>query len=173
MQVLMHVSQRCFLLGCIVVAFFLAGCAYNAESNATPPPTSTRSTSPTAPIPTAPTDSVTLQVGAASYQLGSDMSVTIKNQSRQAISFADSRTDCTVLLLERQGADSWEPVAPCARKFKPRLHSLKAGETLEVKFAISDQWPTGRYRARLDYYVGSEMKGGGATTVVSSVFRVG
>ncbi|GHO47779.1 hypothetical protein KSX_59420 [Ktedonospora formicarum] len=101
------------------------------------------------------------------------MSVTIKNQSKQAISFFNARTDCTVLLLERQGANSWEPVAPCARKFMPQLHFLKTGETLEVNFAISDQWPTGQYRARLDYRVGSETKGGGATTIVSSVFHVG
>src|SRR5260221_14286147 len=91
----MCVSQRRFLLGGIVVVFLLSGCGYNAGSGAPPPPTS----------------SVTLEVGATSYPLGSVISVTIKNQSGQTIFFAYHLTNCTVLLLQRQVANSWEPDA--------------------------------------------------------------
>ena len=140
----------------------LIGCGSNAGSGATPVPTGMT-----------PTPAVTLQVGAASYQPGSSISVTIKNQSTQAIYFADHRTNCTVLLLERQVASAWEPVAPCKLMIMTRLHSLKAGEPLEVKIVTSDQWPTGSYRARLDYSFKSDAGVGAPTIIYSSLFRVG
>ena len=157
----MRISQRRFLLGGIVVMFLLIGCGSNAGSGASPSPTG---------MP--PTLAVTLQVGAASYQAGSLISVTIKNQSTQAIYFADHRTNCTVLLLERQVASSWEPVALCKLMIMTRLHSLKAGEVLEVKLTTSNQWATGIYRARLDYSFKSDSGVGASTIVYSSSFRL-
>jgi len=160
----MFISQRCFLLGGIAMVFLLVGCGSNAGSDATPTPTG----KPTQQPPTFP---VTLQVGAASYPLGSVISVTIKNQSGQTISFLDHRTNCTVLLLERQAANSWVPVAPCLLMIATRMHSLKTGEVLEVNLTSSDHWSTGLYRARLDYGIGPGL--GALKTVYSSEFHVG
>lgn len=157
----MRVSQRRFLLGGIIVVFLLVGCGNNAGSDAAASPTG---------MP--PTSSVTLQVGAASYPLGSTISVKIKNQSTQAIYFADHRTNCTVLLLERQVANSWEPVAPCKLMIMTRLHSLKTSDALEVKLTTTSQWATGLYRARLDYSFKSDT-GGAPTIVYSSSFHLG
>jgi hypothetical protein len=156
----MHISRQRYLYGGIVVLLLMVGCGYNAGNTASP-------------TPQPPTGSVTLQVGATRYQVGSEVSVTIKNLSQQTISFADHQTNCTVLLLERQVFDSWEPVAPCKSMVMTRLHSLKAGASLEVKFTTSGQWPTGRYRATLGYRAGSNTEGGMSQTIFSSVFRVG
>jgi hypothetical protein len=161
----MCVSQRRFLLGSIVVVFLLSGCGYNTGSGAPPPSGGT----PTPP----PTSSVSLQVGATSYPLGSVISVTIKNQSGQTIFFADHLTNCTVLLLQRQVANSWEPIALCKLSIATHIHSSKAGESLEVKLTSSEQWPTGTYRARLDYGAGSQAGLGAPKTVYSSEFHVG
>lgn len=161
----MYVSQRAFLPASILVVFLLSGCGYNAGSGA-PPPSSGTSALP-------PTPSVTLQVGATNYPLGSVISVTIKNQGGQAIFFADHLTNCTVLLLQRQTANSWEPVALCKLSIATHIHSLKASESLEVKLTSSDQWSAGSYRARLDYGVGSQEGLGAPTTVYSSEFHVG
>ena len=161
----MRISQRRFLPGSIMVVFLLSGCGYNTGSGAPPPSGGT----PTPP----PTSSVTLQVGATSYPLGSVISVTIKNKSGQTIFFADHLTNCTVLLLQRQVANSWEPVALCKLSIATHIHSLKAGESLEVKLTSSEQWPTGPYRARLDYGAGSQAGLGAPKTVYSSEFHVG
>ncbi|GAC1348905.1 MAG: hypothetical protein NVSMB27_18390 [Ktedonobacteraceae bacterium] len=160
----MHIFQQRFLVGGIVVVFLLVGCGSNAGSGATPTPTG----KPTQQPPTLP---VTLQVGAASYPLGSVISVTIKNQSGQTISFPDHRTNCTVLLLERQVASSWVPVAPCKLMIVTRIHSLNTGEVQEVKLITSNQWPAGLYRARLDYGVGPGF--GTPKIIYSSEFHVG
>ncbi len=154
-------SQQHFLLGGIAVMFLLIGCGNNAGSGASPSPTG---------MP--PTLTITLQASAASYRPGSVISATIKNQSTQAIYFADHRTNCTVLLLERQVPSSWEPVALCKLMIMTRIHSLKAGEILEVKLTTSNQWATGIYRTRLDYSFKSDTGIGAPTIVYSSLFRL-
>jgi hypothetical protein len=143
----------------MIIIFLLNGCGYNGGSSAAQP----------SPSPTA-SDAVILQVGAASYQATSTINVTILNQSSQTISFTDHQTNCTVLLLERQTANSWESVAPCKMMIKTNLHSLKAGETLEVKLNAPGQWAGGSYRARLDYSVGSSAT---LHTVYANAFQVG
>lgn len=157
--VLMHLSHWCLLSTGVVLMVLLSGCGYNAGSGATP--------SPTGKPPTLP---VTLQVGAASYQRGNSISVTIQNQSGHTIMFADHRTNCTVLLLERQVNGSWEPVAPCKLMLATHLHSLKTGEVNIITFTTTDQWPTGYYHARLDYSIQSNAGGKGLTPVYSSQF---
>ena len=160
--VLMRVSQQCFLPVGIIVMLLLAACGNNAGSGTTP-------TQPTQP----PTFPVSLQVGSARYQPGSTISVTIKNQGNQAVYFSDHKTNCTVLLLERQTANTWEPVAPCRLMIVTRIHSLQAGDTLEVKLTASNQWPSGSYHARLDYNSKAGTGNAVPTTIYSSTFLLG
>lgn len=155
----MQLSQRCFLSAGLVFVVLLVGCGHSAGSGATP--------SPTGKPPTLP---VTLQVGAASYARGSSISVTIQNQSGHTIAFADHRTNCSVLLLERQTSGSWQPVAPCKLMIATHLHFLKAGETSVITILTSDQWPTGYYHARLDYSYQSDTGVQGLTPVYSQQF---
>lgn len=160
--VLMHIHYKHFLPVSIVFVFFLAACGHNASSGATP--------SPTGQPPTLP---VTVQVGATSYARGSSINVTIKNQSGQTIYFADHRTNCTVLLLERQVSNTWEPVAPCKLMTPTRLHSLKTGESSTVTITTTTtQWFTGRYHARLDYSFNADAGVNGPTAVYSSMFTL-
>ena len=162
----MSISQRYLLLVGTMIVFLLLRCGHNGGRNANALP------SPTGRPAPLPTSSITLQVGAATYQPGSTMSVTIKNQNQQTISFFDHRTNCMVLLLEQQVANAWEPVASCKLMIATRIHTLNAGELLEVKLIAPGQWSTGRYRARIDYHVGSTMGNGTSTIAYSSTFRV-
>lgn len=155
----MRFLQLSFLPVSIVVALLLTGCGYNTGNGGSPPPTG--------PSPAPPTPAITLQVGAASYQKTDTILVTIKNQSQQTISFTDHQTNCTVIRLEHYGASSWEQAAPCKLLIATRLHALQAGQSLDVKLMAPGQWPSGRYRARLDYAVGSTM-GSAAPIVLSS-----
>jgi hypothetical protein len=99
----MHLFRRQMLSVGIIVLLFLEGCRYSGGSGDTPP-----ATSPSVP----PADLVVLHVGAASYQAGETVRVTIRNQGTQPISFTDHKTNCSVLLLEHQVGSSWEAVTP-------------------------------------------------------------
>lgn len=158
----MTIFQRRFLPVGAVVVFLLAGCGYSAGSGVPP--------SPTGGPPTLP---VSLQAGAAMYQRGSPIRVMIKNLSGQTIYFADHRTNCTVLLMELQVADSWEPVAPCRLMIATHIHALPTGETSVITITPSNQWPVGHYRARLDYSLKSGAGLGTLTPVYSNMFVLG
>lgn len=157
--ILMYRSQRSVLFVGLTMLFLLAGCGHNT-GNGSPP----SAASPT--VPPSP-GSVVLQVGAASYRAGDSIRVTILNQSQQTISFADHQTNCSVLLMEHQVGSSWEPVAPCKLMIATRLHSLQAGAKFDANLTPSFQWPTGTYRARLDYHV---QNASAPQTVYSSTF---
>lgn len=160
--VLMHLSQRCFLSTALVFVVLLVGCGHSAGSAGSGATPSSTGKPPTLPV--------ILQVGAASYSRGSSISVTIQNQSEHTISFADHRTNCSVLLLERQTSGSWVPVAPCKLMLATRLHFLPSGETSVITIITSDQWPAGYYHARLDYGFQSDSGMHGLTPVYSQQF---
>ena len=179
----MGITQRRFLLPGFVILFCLVGCGNNTGSGTTGNQSSAYSVTQQAgsgnnmrnstPNTQPPTYPVTLQVAMASYSPGDTIRVTITNQSGKTIYFADHRTNCTVLLLERQGATSWEPVALCKLMIATRIHSLKTGDSSAVTLVSSSQWPTGTYRARLDYSDTMNAGGNTLTTVTSMNFRLG
>lgn len=153
----MGIFQQRFLPLGILVMFVVVGCGNNAGSGTTQPPT----------YP------VTLQVDMTSYHPGDTIRVTLKNQSGQTIYYADHRTNCTVLLVERQVASSWEPVALCKLMIATRIHSLKAGDSSAVTLVSTQQWPSGTYQARLDYSNRADTGSSTLTTVYSTHFRLG
>lgn len=187
----MHSSQRWLVPIGIMLMVLLIGCGHNdgsasgsgtggsptgsgngvtPTSNATPSGPASR---PTQPSSQPPTSGVILQVGAASYTPGSTVHVTIKNQSNQAINFADHLTNCTVLTVQRQVGGSWQAMAPCRLEIMTRLHTLNAGASLDVSINTAGPWPAGVYRARLDFRSGSDIAPpGGGGTVYSSEFSL-
>ncbi len=184
----MHLARKHILLGSLIFLFLLAGCGVKAGSSANQPtensptgapepsatPLSPTSTPKPSSTPSPPSPAVTLQVGASEYAIGSTISVTIKNQSQQTILLTDHQTNCTVLLVERQVAGIWQPVALCKLMIVTRVHPLNAGGTSEVKLtATSTQWPAGTYQATLNYQVGLPISPGAIHTVSSSEFHVG
>ena len=88
--------------------------------------------------------------------MGNIVNVTIQNRSQYTISFADHRTNCTVLTIEQQYNGYWEAAFPCTLMIVTRMHTLDAGQNLEVKIVTSSAWRAGRYRAKLDYSLGKE-----------------
>ena len=165
--ILMRILQRCFLPVGIIIVFLLAGCGHNAGSGGSGG--SGNTPSPTGMPPTQP---VTLHPGATSYTPGSSISVTIKNESGQAIYFADHRTNCTVLLVERQVSGAWVPVAPCKLMIMTRILSLSAGAVSNITLITTNQWPTGNYHVRLDYSFKQNIGNGGPTPVYSNMFHL-
>lgn len=148
----MGMLERCIFPAGLMTLLLLAGCAGPGRGGARL------------------TGSVTLLPGALTYRAVDTIQVAIANQSAEAISFSDHQTNCTVLQLERRVANSWEMVEACKRMIATRLHTLQAGQRLDVALLAPGQWPGGVYRARLDYLVGAQ---GSRATVVSREFRIG
>ena len=166
----MQIHRWLLLMGIMLIPALLAGCGQPSSTgggtHATPTPTNT-------PLPTATTGPVTLRVGATSYHTTDTISVTLSNQSTQAIYFPDHLTNCTVIQLQHQVNEHWENVNACLLMTPTRLHKLDAGESLTVALvsSASRPWVAGLSRATLRYST-SPTFGGLTTTIASAGFQV-
>jgi hypothetical protein len=135
---MMLIHRLLLIMGIMMIAALLAGCGQyrstGGGTNATPTPTKT-------PLPTATTGPVTLRVGATSYHTTETISVTLSNQSTQAISFPDHLTNCTAIQLQRQEHGNWENVHACLLLTPTQLHLLDAGKRLTVALVASAARP--------------------------------
>ena len=166
----MLIHRLFLIMGIMLIPALLAGCgeyrSTGSGTNATPAPTNT-------PFPTATTGPVTLRVGAMSYHPTETISVTLSNQSTQAISFLDHLTNCTVIQLQRQVHGNWENVHACLLLTPTRLHRLDASKRLPVALVSSAarRWAVGLYHATLRYST-TQTFGGPTTTIDSAGFQV-
>ena len=166
----MQIHRWFLIMGIMMIPVLLAGCGQQSSTgggtHATPTPTKT-------PFPTATPGPVTLSVGAASYHTTDTISVTLSNQSTQAIYFLDHLTNCTAIQLQRQVNEHWENVHACLLMTPTRLHKLDAGKRLTVALVASAArpWAVGLYHATLRYST-SQTFGGPTTTIDSAGFQV-
>ncbi len=174
------------LIACLLlVSTSLAGCRTNATNDTAVPSTVTTASSPptgtgTAVSPTvmtepshpAETGFVTLRTDALSYRSSDTISVTVSNQRSQTIHFLDHRTNCTVVLLQRNVNGSWESLNLCKLMIVTRVHTLEPGQSLLVKLiAPANQWLPGLYRINLSYEASQDSSY--MITIYSAVFHVG
>ena len=174
----MQIHRLLLIIGIMLIPALLAGCGQQRSTgsgtHATPTPRHVPSPAVTkTPFPTATPGPVTLGVGATSYHTTATISVTLSNQSTQAISFLDHLTNCTVIQLQRQVHGNWENVNACLLMTATRLHQLDVGKSLTVALVSSAArpWAVGLYHATLRYST-SQTFGGPTTTIYSAGFQV-
>ena len=119
---------------------------------------------------------VVLHVDAMLRPAHEAITFTLRNQTNQAIFFADHQSGCTVILLQMvpgsQDNGQWQTLAPCKALIMTRLHTLEAGLSLTITFnPPTGQWTPGLYRGVLSY-AAAEI-GGQEQTIFSSSFMVG
>lgn len=173
---------------CILLCLaLLASCGSNTGTNQNAPSASTPDHSSSATVKPSPTTNgtsvarmgpVTLYTDALNYRTSDMITVTLSNQSNQAIYFPDHLTNCTVILLQRPkvqpraGDDVQGIVNPCRLAIATRIHSLGAGQRLDVKLvATPGGWTPGIYHASLTYRTSPDT--GPSTTISSAAFMVG
>ncbi len=172
----MRIHRLLLIMGLMLIPALLAGCGQQSSTgggtNATPTHTPSPAVTKT-PFPTATTGAVSLSVGATSYHTTETISVTLSNQSIQAIYFPDHLTNCTVIQLQRQVHGNGETVNACLLLTATRLHRLDAGKSLTVALvsSASRPWAVGIYNATLRYST-SQTFGGPTTTISSAGFQV-
>lgn len=140
----MRIDRLFLIMGLTLIPALLAGCGkYSSAAkgtNATPTPVPSPTVTRT-PFSTATTGTVGLSVGATSYRPTETISVTLSNQSTQAISFPDHLINCTVIQLQRQAQGSWQNVNACLLLTPTRLYRLGAGKRLAVALVSSAARP--------------------------------
>jgi len=193
------------LAASMVVLMPLTGCGQNAAGNSAPQPGSTATpgsqsgftgtpgsarrvkkntltTIVPAHLPSPPPSpqpihgSITLAVKAVPLSAHDAITFTLKNETNQAIFFADHQSMCTVILLQMvpgsQDNGQWQTLAPCKVLTLTRLHMLAAGQSLTITFKPpSRQWTPGLYRGALSYT--AEETDGQRKTIFSNSFKVG
>ena len=174
----MRIHRLFLLMGLMMIPALLASCGQHSSTgggpNATPTPTHVPSPAATkTPFPTATTGAVSLSVGVSSYHTTDTISVTLSNQSTQAIYLPDHLTNCTVIQLQRQVHGNWENVNACLLLTPTRLHRLDAGTSLTVALvsSASRRWAFGLYHATVRYST-TQTFGGPTTTIYSAGFQV-
>src|SRR5438128_1298855 len=144
-------KHRLLVIVSIFVALaLLADCGQNSSNTGAQADAHEPSPTPAATTATtAPTNAVTLHVGAAVYHTNDTIEVILSNASNSTIFFSDHLTNCTVIQLQRQVNGSWEAVNKCLLMIATRLHTLDAGQSLTVKLIPSANrpWSVGLYQA--------------------------
>ena len=112
---------------------------------------------------------VKLTVDGAPYYVGDPISVTLSNQSAQAIEFPDQQTECSVVQLQLQENGNWKEVNPCFLGRHIIMNTLDAGQHLTVKL-VSSSGSAGLYRATLMYRPSNA--GGDLVAIFSQEFQV-
>lgn len=187
------------LVGCgVQVDGATAGGGASASGRAT---TQARSTATAAPASTGGAASATatrapastggaagrpaLILGAARFGPADDISVIVRNDASATI-YAEARfTDCSIIVIEQDVANGWQPVNLCADGAPhPTVAQLAPGAQTALDLApsaassgalasSSGQWPAGTYRAALTYTTSPTAAFSAGATVYSATFVVG
>lgn len=183
---MLWIHRLLIIFGALMCLALLAGCGSNTVTNQNGLSTSTPDHSSSAVVKPSPTNAtsvartgpVTLYTDASNYRTSDTITVTLSNQSNQTIYFPDHLTNCTVILLQRPkfqpraGDDVQGIVNPCRLAIVTRIHSLGAGQRLDVRLVASPGgWAPGIYHASLTYR--TSLDAGPSTTISSTAFTVG
>lgn len=160
----------------LTILMVLASCGQNFRATSGSPADSSGTPVQLSPTIIRSTGGVVLHVNAVPQQGSDTISITLANQTNQAILFPDHLTECTVILLQliAQGVGNgqWQAVAPCRREMQTQLHMLAPGKNLTIALTSpGGQWVPGLYRASLTYFLSEARLT--SKTVLSFSFPVG
>jgi len=113
------------------------------------------------PMP-APAGRITITVSAPSYGPGQVVSATIANGLDKPVFTTDSKSDCSIAILEREEADTWNPILTCMVRRPPVTVAIGSsrGRTVLINLsnlaALGTPLEAGIYRLTFTYGLGRE-----------------
>jgi hypothetical protein len=180
------------------VLLWLAGCdAAASVSSGSPSTESTptratpdRSTAPASPSPpddlgkptTPPTrgGGVTVTLAASAYALRTAITATVVNGTDHPVYSHDSKTDCSILLLEVLDSGNWRGIPACAQMRPPATVAIgpSRSRTVTINPASSDfqvgmVLQPGTYRLKYTYRLTPGPDGDETLTALSVAFKIG
>ncbi|GAC1460273.1 MAG: hypothetical protein PVSMB4_19260 [Ktedonobacterales bacterium] len=117
---------------------------------------------------------VTLATNQQRYAPSEPVVVTVTNGLAVRILAADHQSDCTVVTIERQNDQTWQPQNPCRLMSPTRLIPLDSGSAMTLQLQPPQGtgtagWTPGTYRIALSYRHSASDEG---TTIYSATFVV-
>lgn len=110
----------------------------------------------------APVGKITVTVSAASYGRGQVVSATIANGLDRPVFTTDSKSDCSIAILEREDAGAWNPILDCAVRRPPVTVAIgpSRGRTVQMNpsnfAAAGTPLEAGTYRLTFTYGLSRE-----------------
>jgi hypothetical protein len=113
------------------------------------------------PMP-APAGKITITVSASSYGPGQVVSATIANGLDKPVFTTDSKSDCSIAILEREEAGAWNPILTCMVRRPPVTVAIGSSRGRTVLMNLSNfaapgtPLEAGTYRLTFTYGLGRE-----------------
>ena len=128
-----------------------------------------------APTPSGGASSpVTIITDQQRYSARDTVTATITNGVGSDILAADHQSNCTIVTIQRQDGQTWQPQNPCALKSATRLITLAPGsvtaQPLAPPASAAAGWAPGTYRIAFTYQT---TQSGPETTLYSAQFTIG
>ncbi len=127
---------------------------------------------------------VAVALAQKQYVEGDAVSATVRNGLEVALYTEDSKSDCSIVMVERQQGTSWQPVPGCSVERIPAVITIQPGAERSVRIdplsfhlgvpSGSDRpaLGAGTYRLRFSYRLQREPLGSEPETVLSETFNV-
>jgi hypothetical protein len=127
---------------------------------------------------------LTVTLNASSYSSGVALTATIANGTDRTVYTADMKSDCSIMIVERQDGGSWQPLpgcnerrAPATIAVGPRLGRTATINPLSANFGVAPGSSTpafsaGIYRIKFTYRLELEPEGEEPNEVYSNSFEI-
>jgi|SRR6185312_4077686 len=137
------------------------------------------------PKPSSGTEQIRLVSDSSHYATSDAITITIRNSTSNTVYAVAHFTDCSIILIERFVASSWQPTNLCANGYPhPTITQVAPGAESAIRVSPSSassnaqadatsHWPAGTYRAGLTYTSSLSAAFGAGTTIFSTTFIVG
>jgi hypothetical protein len=127
-----------------------------------------------------PSGAVTVIVAAPSFAPRTMISATVLNRLDRAVYTHDSKTDCSILLLQRLDAGTWGDIPACAQMRPPGTVAIGPSRMRTVRinpasadFQIGMVLQPGTYRLKFTYRLTPGPDGDEPLTALSRSFKIG
>jgi hypothetical protein len=113
-------------------------------------------------------------VDASQYGRGDVVTATVANNGQRAIFADDMKTDCSIVVLQRQDGENWIGFATCGMERAPQTVAVLPGEHRRVALRLAaDVTGSGSFRVIFRFRLNRQPEGSEAELVTSPMFMVG
>lgn len=119
---------------------------------------------------------VMIESNKTRYDIDENIEITVRNKTEEPITSMDQQTFCSIILLEIQRDDNWEPLRNCTLNSPAREVTIDADSSETVQLEPSQQFagslPAGTYKATLVYSIGKTYIPDQNSKAYSDIFTV-
>lgn len=113
-------------------------------------------------------------VDASQYSRADMVTATVANTGQRAIFAEDMKTDCSIVMLQRQDGQNWTGFATCGMERAPQTVAVLPGEHRRIALRLAeDVTGSGSFRVVFRFRLDRQPEGSEPELVSSPMFTVG